>query len=417
MSSLPQFRRFSLAVLIANLFVLSVLCNNPTDNSRHSLYSIASKSSAALQQTTSQPLFGIRGGASFFGFGGNKKSNRQQTGSGSGGDDDDGDSNSSKNDSPENGKYPALSQTEIEEKLNIPIFGITDAHGNGVILSDTVGNSVFHFFFSKHMANSALAAISSANAGAPDLKVSAFHLGKCWFRLIASEQKSFKLQKYGKDKGGEVNKPVCFRLVPNMKDLMGARILTGLQPGDVETLADAVKTTDTQKALAIIHRASTESNSFTNPFDQIPVFAIAQMRVRRKDEEGNPVGEAMMPMHFSTKTMSETWNEFIHHSPQFSDAEATLQLVELHKMVKLMQTNSDFDFRSVVFMIPSYDEDDLKNMSEEDSESDDDDDGGGGGDNGMKANHNTDCFDEGSIEPFVSMEIFAGSPGQSLVQL
>ncbi len=197
---------------------------------------------------------------------------------------------------------------------------------------------------------------------------------------------------------------------------MGARILTGLQPGDVETLADAVKSTDTQKALSIIHRASTESSSFTNPFDQIPVFAIAQMRVRRKDEEGNPVGEAMIPMHFSTKTMSDTWNEFINHSPQFSDAEATLQLVELHKMVEMMQTNSDFDFRSLVFMIPSFDEDDLKNMSEDDSESDDDDDGGGG-DNGMKANYNSNTFDEGSIEPFVSMEIFADSPGRSLVKL
>jgi hypothetical protein len=126
---------------------------------------------------------------------------------------------------------------------------------------------------------------------------------------------------------------------------------------------------------------------------------IAQMRVRRKDEEGNPSGSPMLPMHLSTKTMTDTWNEFIANSPQFSkDAEATLQLVELHNLVKMMQSESDFDFRNVVFITPTYDENNESNK--EDDESDDDSDDGGGGDNGMMAEqYNTDDV---SVEAFVS---------------
>lgn len=112
------------------------------------------------------PLFAVRGGA-FFGFGKNKKSN-------SGGDDPD---------SPK--RFPALSKEEIEDKLSIPIYGITDLNGNGVILSDG-GEHIFHFFLNRHMAEAATKAVAAANKNAPELKVSAFHLGKCWFRLIES---------------------------------------------------------------------------------------------------------------------------------------------------------------------------------------------------------------------------------------
>eukprot|EP00584_Thalassiosira_punctigera_P023964 CAMPEP_0172555240 /NCGR_PEP_ID=MMETSP1067-20121228/58316_1 /TAXON_ID=265564 ORGANISM="Thalassiosira punctigera, Strain Tpunct2005C2" /NCGR_SAMPLE_ID=MMETSP1067 /ASSEMBLY_ACC=CAM_ASM_000444 /LENGTH=388 /DNA_ID=CAMNT_0013343755 /DNA_START=78 /DNA_END=1245 /DNA_ORIENTATION=- len=359
---------------------------------------------ATISVSSSHSLFGVRGGA-FFGFG--RSSKLEGDGDGDGGD--------GKNPK----RYPPMSQVEIEEKLNIPIFGLTDAEGNGVILSDN-GNNIFHFFFSKHMADAALKQVTAANVGAPGLKVTAFHLGKCWFKLIGkSGSVEFKLQKYGKDigMGGTETKPVHFRLVPNMKDLIGARILTGLKPGDVERLKDAVEEPDPPKALSIIQNAAnSDTSSFNSPFDEIPVFAISQMRVRKRDERGNATGQAMLPMHLSTKTMGETWNEFVHASPQFEDAEATLQLIELHKMIDLMQRESDFDFRNVVFVVPSYDKDERNNDPDDSDEEDSDDDSGGGGDNGMKAD-----FDEGSIEPFVepfvSMEMFADAPGQTLVQI
>ncbi|EED91245.1 hypothetical protein THAPSDRAFT_269135 [Thalassiosira pseudonana CCMP1335] len=384
LSTLQYRRRRLLWILVANCFILSTL----------------STQSSSTCTTATAAIFGIRGGG-LFGFG--KRSNKN----GTGGDDDD--------DKPK--RFPALTREEVEEKLNIPVFGITDQNGNGVILSDNQsGNNIFHFFFSKHMADAALRAVSAANMDAPELKVSAFHLGKCWFKLInCSGSKMFKLQKYGEGNGEEHTKPIHFRLVPNMKDLMGARVLTGFKEGDVKKLKEAVETPNAPQALSIIQKASTDATSFNSPFDQIPVFAIAQMRVRKKDEEGNPSGEPMLPMHLSTKTMSDTWNQFIEHSPQFTDAEATLQLVELHRLIDMMQKDSDFDFRNVVFVIPSYDQNDTSTNDESDDD-DSDDDSGGGGDNGMKAD-NTPNYDDASIEPFVSFEMYADTPDQTLVQL
>lgn len=385
---LGSHHRGLLAILISYIFVSSVV-----GSSSHLTNSVGSSSRAAL-------LFGVRGGA-FFGFG------RKQTNNGDGDDDDD----SNNNNSPK--RFPPMSQQEIEEKLNIPVFGLTDANGNGVILSDN-GNNIFHFFFSKHMADAALRAVTAANSDAPELRVSAFHLGKCWFKLIQGHN-MFELRKYGKNKGDDKTstKPVQFRLIPNSKDLMGARILTGLKPGDVDRLKDAIETPDAPKAVSIIQSAANDANGFTNAFNEIPCFAIAQMRVRKKNENGEPVGEPMLPFHLSTKTMSDTWNEFTQHSPQFEDAEATLQLVELHKMIEMMQHESDFDFRNIIFIVPSY-SDDLSNKEDtDDSDSDDD----AGGDNGMTAESGR-SYDECNIEPYVSMEVFAGAPGyNSLVQL
>lgn len=392
-------RHWRLLLLLAscNLFVRNALC------SPNELPSILSSSSSS---STRHALFGLRGGA-FFGFGRSSKSKGDGGNSGGNGD----------GDAPK--RFPALSQDEIEDKLNIPVFGLTDAQGNGVILSENgSNNNIFHLFFSKHMADAALKAVIDTNSSAPPLKVSAFHLGKCWFKLIdKSGSQMFTLHKYSKDSnrdgggGEEITKAVHFRLVPNAKDLMGARILTGLTPVDVEQLKDAVMEPNPPKALSIIQSAANSATcSFKSPFDQIPVFAIAQMRVRKKDDQGNAMGDNMMPFHFSTKTMSETWQDFINHSPQFQDAEATLQLIELHKMIEMMQSESDFDFRSIVFIYPQYDKD---RNDDADDDNDESDDGGGGGDNGMRAD-DTQNYD---IEPFYSMEVFAATPGQSLVQL
>lgn len=391
---MKQSLRRLLLLAASNVVVLIVSCS-----ATQGIIPYEARTSAA----TSRALFGVRGGG-FFGFG--RKLKGGGGGSGDGGGDDD---------APK--RYPALSQDEIEEVLNVPVFGLTDEQGNGVVLSDGAGNSIFHFFFSRHMADAALKAVTDANAGAPPLRVAAFHLGKCWFRLInnKSGDQKFNLKKYGKDaqRGDDVTREVLFRLVPNMKDLMGARILTGLKPGDVERLKEAVEEPNPPKAMSIIQSAAnSEDSKFNTPFDEIPVFAIAQMRVRKKDENGNPSGANMMPFHLSTKTMSDCWNEFVDQSPQFADAEATLQLIELHKMVEMMQSESDFDFRSCVFIHPYYDKDGQGN---DDNESDDDDsDDGGGGDNGMRA----DDSGYGEIEPFVSMEIFADTnDGHTLVPL
>lgn len=351
----------------------------------------------AIKGSTSTPsaLFGLRGGG-IGGFWGRRK---HSSSGGGGGDDGDG---------PSRPRFSALSQEEIEDKLNIPVYGLTDCNGNGIILSSNNEN-VFHFFFNKQNAESACIAVSQSNESASDLKVSAFHLGKCWFRLINNPNASYRLQKYGGDLNNGVTKPVQFRLVPNMKDLAASRILTGLGPGDVEELKSAVTEQDNnQRAIQIIEKAQRESKDFTQNFNQIPVFSIAQMRVRKKDEEGNANGPAMLPFHLSTQTMADTWTEFIKHSPQFADAEATLQLIELHNLIDMMSHESDFDWRKIVFIMPNYDRSD---SSESDDESDEDD--GGGGDFGL-----SNEYDGISIEPYVSFdEVVADTNRNQLVKL
>ena len=116
----------ALLIIICN--ILPVICSS---NNNHVILSTSSP--------TSSSLFGIRGGGFFGNRFGRSKSN---SGSSGGGDDDDG--------KPK--RFPALTQEEIEEKLNIPIYGLTDASGNGVILSGDNGSNIFHFFFNKHMA-------------------------------------------------------------------------------------------------------------------------------------------------------------------------------------------------------------------------------------------------------------------------
>lgn len=395
-------RQWKLLVLLAvgNELVLQVLCSPVEKMSQH----------ASRSATLHRSIFGMRGGAAFFGFG---KSSRSGDGS------DGGDNGSDGGDIPK--RYPALTNQEIEEKLNIPVFGLTNEAGHGVILTSSDHRNIFHFFFSKHMADAALEEVKAANVDASKFKVSVFHLGKCWFKLITNSQPKFKLQKYRRDvnNGDEdqlsSEQLVHFRLVPNAKDLMGARILTGLKPSDMEHLKEAVENPDPPTAMAIIQKAAKSASSFTSPFDHIPVFAIAQMRVRQRDNEGNATGVAMLPVHLSSKTMRDTWNDFVHTSPQFADAQATLQLVELHKMIDMMQCESDFDFRNIVFVMPDYDKD-TQNKEQDDSDDEDSDDHGGGGDNGMNADYNESSV-EPFFEPFVSMEVFADTPGQSLVQL
>lgn len=393
-----MIRQLQLLILlvVGNAFNRQVLCS-PNENPLH-----RSSSSAALHRS----IFGVRGGASFFGFG---KSSKSQDG-GSDGDD------------PK--RYPALTKQEIEEKLNIPVFGLTDEAGHGVILTSPDDSNIVNFFFSRADANAALEALKTAHSPSLNtptkLRVSVFHLGKIWFKLISNPHPKFNLLKCGKDVNSEdedqfSEQVVQCRLIPNAKDLMGARVLAGLKPSDMEQLKEAVANPDLPKAMAIVKKAAQNASSFTSPFNHIPVFSIAQMRVRQKDSEGNGTGASMLPVHLSSKTMSDTWNEFVHTSPQFADAEATLTLIELHKMIDMMQCESDFDFRNIVFVMPEYDKDVQKN--ELDDSDDDDSDDNGGGDNGMNARCN-EISVEPFFEPFVSMEVFADTTaGQSPVEL
>lgn len=77
-----------------------------------------------------------------------------------------------------------MTKEEIEAWLeHVPVFGVTDAQGQGVILRPDNDTSVLYFFISPIMANNTMNQLK-ANAPEMDLRVSAFSLGKIWFSML-----------------------------------------------------------------------------------------------------------------------------------------------------------------------------------------------------------------------------------------
>lgn len=80
-----------------------------------------------------------------------------------------------------------MTQEEIEDWMeHIPVFAVTDANGAGVVLKPDEDTSVFYFFFNPLAANATLTQLKSAN-DEMELKVSAFSLGKIWFKLLNAD--------------------------------------------------------------------------------------------------------------------------------------------------------------------------------------------------------------------------------------
>jgi hypothetical protein len=116
----------------------------------------------------SAPLFGVRGGGL---FGGSDDSSKDATAVASA----------------EKTSYPAMSQEEVEDWLeHIPVFAVTDSSGSGVVLKPDNDTSVFYFFLNPLSANATLTQLKIVNEDM-DLKISAFSLGKIWFKLLNSD--------------------------------------------------------------------------------------------------------------------------------------------------------------------------------------------------------------------------------------
>jgi len=361
-----------------------------------------------------------------------RRSRRHRHGGG-GGDDDDS----------EKIVYPALTRDEIVDKLNVPVFAITDYNGNGAVLAHneteesssdisintlsggvaSIGEGSVYLFLSRPMAQNALKKIQQANKGV-NLKVSALHLGKVWFNLIHKDHGDVSVTKVDSlnDEDGPktTTKKIHFRIVPGIRDLVGARFLLGMkQPDDFETLRNAMEQSDTEKAKEVVQKIVERSPGFRAPYNEIPVFLMSQMRIQRKhnpfdDTMENISSETkesptpMLPLFLSPKTMIDAYFHFLKTSPEFRNMQPTLQLVELHKIVEMMQQESEMDFRNVVlFPAATYDMDNT-NMDDDD-ESDDDNDGGGG-DNALEKNTEEESGEvdySPTVEcmPFVSMEM------------
>ena len=126
----------------------------------------AASATQSFSRGVSAPLFGIRGGGLF------------------GGKDD---APAAADDAGGKKMYPAMTQDEVEDWLeHIPVFAVTDSSGSGVVLKPDDDTSVFYFFLNPLSANATLTQLKASNQEM-DLKVSAFSLGRIWFKLLNSD--------------------------------------------------------------------------------------------------------------------------------------------------------------------------------------------------------------------------------------
>jgi Tic22-like family len=262
--------------------------------------------------------------------------------------------------------YPAMSQQEIEEWLeHIPVFAVTDPNGAGVILKPENDTSVFYFFLNPMQANATLQQLLSANEEMA-LKVSAFSLGKIWFNLLnanntAEKEVLLKAPGASDEDEAETVKGVEYRLVPDSRDLLGARMLLTLSPEDGEKLKNGGGSMTPEMVQTAITKAMTESPKFKTTFNEIPVFTIAQMRMQKtaSSEEGSDGANAaepitLLPMYFSLQNMVGTWQQFMAQAPpDVKGVEPAINLMSLHDIVAMMSKESEIDWRHVVLVPPT----------------------------------------------------------------
>jgi len=278
---------------------------------------------------TKNAIFGISRGGGLFGGGDKPKDDETKI--------------------PEGKMYPPLTQEEIEDCLaHIPVFAVTDSNGAGLVLKPDNETSVFYFFLSPQMANDTLTSLQSEMTEGMDLRVSAFSLGKIAFKILdaSGQGVDMKLKKPNSDQV-ETESSVEYRLVPDTRDLLGARMLLTMDAKDGE----ALKAGDVEAAQAAVKKAIAEAPRFNSTFNEVPVFMIQQMRMQKQTQDGGEQ-EVMMPMYLNLQNMITTWQQFTSQSAEAKAVEPAIHLLDLYEMIEKMGEESEIDWRNVL-LVPS----------------------------------------------------------------
>ena len=132
------------------------------------------------------------------------------------------------------------------------------------------------------MANATMEELKKTNP-TMDLQVQAYRLGQVYFKILKNSTvdrtSSVKLVSSDSatvaDKGTQSS--VDYRLVPDTRDLIGARMLLTMEAKDGEELKKQGGMTQ-ELAQKAIKKAMTESKKFNSTFNEIPIFMIQQVR-------------------------------------------------------------------------------------------------------------------------------------------
>eukprot|EP00549_Striatella_unipunctata_P023173 CAMPEP_0118708838 /NCGR_PEP_ID=MMETSP0800-20121206/22196_1 /TAXON_ID=210618 ORGANISM="Striatella unipunctata, Strain CCMP2910" /NCGR_SAMPLE_ID=MMETSP0800 /ASSEMBLY_ACC=CAM_ASM_000638 /LENGTH=340 /DNA_ID=CAMNT_0006612249 /DNA_START=17 /DNA_END=1039 /DNA_ORIENTATION=+ len=249
-------------------------------------------------------------------------------------------------------KFPAMSRDEVEEWLrHIPVFTITDPAGKGIVLSPENETPVSYFFLSPQMANSTLQQIMTKHDDV-DLRIATVPLGKVYFRIWGSNSTSQTVTTNLDGEESTAETEVEYRLVPDTRDVLGARMLLTMDPEEGEKLRES-GTLSNEAAQKAVEKAIKESPKFNKAYNEIPIFMIAQLRMQRPSAEEGEEPTQLMPIYFSLQNMVNTWQKIsAQKGPEFAGAEPAINLLDLKEFVDKMQQESEVDFRNII-LIPS----------------------------------------------------------------
>ncbi|GMH96849.1 hypothetical protein TrST_g13394 [Triparma strigata] len=250
--------------------------------------------------------------------------------------------------------YPAMTEEEVMEALDdIPVYSVTDPAGQGVVLKNpSTGTSLFYFYISPGQANATLTELKKSNPSL-DLQVQAYRLGQVYFKILrnTTETSSVKIMKDGEVAEEGTKSGVEYRLVPDTRDLIGARMLLTMEKEDGE---EVKKNGGMTKELAekTIKKAMTESKRFNASYGEIPVFMIQQMRIQTKGGDGE-APKQMLPMYFSLSDMVGVWQQFAESDEKAKASEPAIHLMSLEELVDNMLAGGEVDFKSVLLIAAS----------------------------------------------------------------
>jgi len=217
--------------------------------------------------------------------------------------------------------YPALSREEVSTWLSsVEVYALMTTGGEDGsderihLLYGPDGSAVTYFFISSEAANTMASQLKKIGGG--DLSIMSLSLGKVWFGLLDPQ-------------GADRVEGVDYRLVPDPRDLNGAKVLL-----TESTSADS-------------------SCSFLSPFNEIPTFLDVRMRIPGSEVvDDKPVEQ--LPVYLGLQNIIQaSENMKAAEDSSSTSSSAAINVADLNDLVKQMQQESTIDFRQSLLVAPT----------------------------------------------------------------
>lgn len=234
--------------------------------------------------------------------------------------------------------YPALSNEEVEKFLSrIPVYAVTDSASGGVVLmsersaagdAGDTSKGIAYIFITKEAATATMKQLKGSSPGA-NWDVTGLSLGAIWYELISGDATVHTQSVESGETLDTSDEKVEYRLVPDYRDVNGARDLLSQSPEAKEALE--------------------KSGAFSSAYGDVPVFMDLQIRMEEQQNDGSTVEK--FPMYLALQDMVETCQQFL--DAQSGTYEAAINVAQLKNLVEQMQQPGTVDFRKAVLIPPT----------------------------------------------------------------